>query len=100
MQEALLDCAANISIVPMKLPNGEEFEVVGTIEQIERIAVASQIREISRLRKVFGAGRWLKLKGTATVRFEDGAIQRVELRWYEAHGIGCKKLKIKEYLDY
>lgn len=24
---------------------------------------------------------------------------RVELHWYEAHGIGRKKLKIKEYLD-
>jgi hypothetical protein len=33
------------------------------------------------------------------VRFEDGTIQRVELHWDEAHGIGRKKLKIKEYLD-
>lgn len=83
----------------MKLPTGKEFEVIGTIEQIEPIAVGSRIREIDRLRKVFGAGRWRKLKGIATVRFGDGTIQRVELHWYEAHGIGRKKLKIKEYLD-
>ena len=83
----------------MKLPTGEDFEIIGTIEEIKPIAVGSRIREIARLRKVFGVGRWCKLKGIATVRFEDGTIQRVELHWYEAHGIGRKKLKIKEYLD-
>jgi hypothetical protein len=83
----------------MRLPTGEDFEVIGPIEEIEIIAVSSSIREIARLRKAFGAGRWRKLKGIATVRFGDGTIQRVELHWYEAHGIGRKKLKIKEYLD-
>ena len=83
----------------MKLPTGEDFEITGKIEHIKPIAFGSRIREIARLRKVFGAGRWRKLKGVATVRFEDGTIQRVELHWYEAHGIGRKKLKIKEYLD-
>jgi hypothetical protein len=77
----------------------EDFEVIGTIEEIKTIAAGSRIREIARLRKAFGAGRWRKLKGVATVRFEDGTIHRVELHWYEAHGIGRKKLKIKEYLD-
>ena len=77
----------------------EDFEVIGTIEEIKTIAVGSRIREIARLRKAFGAGGWRKLKGVATVRFEDGTIHRVELHWYEAHGIGRKKLKIKEYLD-
>lgn len=77
----------------------EEFEIVGAIEEIEIIAVGGRIREIARLRQTFGAGRWRKLKGVATVRFEDGTIHRVELHWYEAHGIGRKKLKIKEYLD-
>ena len=85
--------------MPLRLPNSEDFEVIGAIEQIEPIAVGNRIREIARLRKAFGAGRWRKLKGVATVRFEDGTIQRVELHWYEAHGIGRKKLKTKEYLD-
>jgi hypothetical protein len=66
MQEALLDSAVNVSRVPMKLPNGEEFEILGAIERIERIAVGSQIREISRQRKAFGAGRWRKLNGRAS----------------------------------
>ena len=77
----------------------EEFEIVGPIEEVEAIAIGNRIREIARLRKTYGVGRWRKLKGTASVRFEDGTIHRVELHWYEAHGIGRKKLKIKEYLD-
>jgi hypothetical protein len=77
----------------------EDFEVIGSIEEIETIAIGNRIREIARLRKAFGAGRWRKLKGIALVRFEDGTIHRVELHRYEAHGIGRKKLKIKEYLD-
>jgi hypothetical protein len=77
----------------------EDFEIIGRIEEIETIAVGSRIREIGRLRKAFGPGRWRKLKGIANVRLEDGTIHRVELHWYEAHGLGRKKLKIKEYLD-
>jgi hypothetical protein len=77
----------------------EDFEIIGRVEEIETIAVGNRIREIARLRKAFGAGRWRKLKGVATVRFEDGTIHRVELHWYEAHGLGRKKLKIKDYLD-
>ncbi len=49
-------------------------EIIGKIEQIKPIAVGSRIREIARLRKVFGAGRWRKLKGIATVQFEDGTF--------------------------
>jgi len=77
----------------------QEFKLIGDIEEIEIIAVGSAIREIKRLRKVYGRGRWRKLKGKATIQLEDGTIHFVELHWYEAHGIGRKKLKIKAYLD-
>ena len=77
----------------------EDFQIIGKIEEIETIAVGNWIREIARLRKAFGKGRWRKLKGTATVRFEDGTIHRVELHWYEATGIGRHEFKIKRYLD-
>lgn len=77
----------------------EDFEIIGRIEEVETIAAGNRIREIDRLRKAFGAGRWRKLKGVAIVRFDDDTIHRVELHWYEAHGVGRKKLKIKEYLD-
>ncbi len=77
----------------------EDFEIIGRIENIETIAVGNRIREIERLRKAFGVGRWRKLKGVASVRFEDGTISRVELHWYEAHGIGKVRMKIKRYSD-
>ena len=63
------------------------FEIISEITDIESIAVGSSIREIARLRKQFGAGRWRKLKGVATVRLVNGRIRKVELHWYEAHGI-------------
>lgn len=75
------------------------FEIVGGIQNIEIIAVGGQIRDIMRLRNQFGFGRWRKLKGIATVRLEDGSLRDAEVHWYEAHGIGRKKMKIKRFLD-
>ena len=40
-----------------------DFEIVGKISDIETIAVGSSIREIARLRRAYGRGRWRKLKG-------------------------------------
>jgi hypothetical protein len=37
--------------------------------------------------------------GEATVRLPNGKTRRVELHWYEAHGIGRRDFKIKKYLD-
>ena len=68
------------------------FEIIGTIGQAETIAVGGGIRDIMRLRKQFGAGRWRKLKGIAVIRFEDGTERRAELHRYEAHGIGRRKI--------
>jgi hypothetical protein len=75
------------------------FEMVTEITEIQTIVVVSRIREIKRLQKQFGHGRWRKLKGFAHVRIPSGRIRRVELQGYEAHGIGRKKIKIKRYLD-
>jgi hypothetical protein len=74
------------------------FEVIGRITNIETIAVGSSIREIARLRKVYGTGRWRKLKGMALVRLFDDMICEAEVHWYEAHGIGKKEMKIKYIL--
>ena len=77
----------------------EAFDVVGLIEDIETIAVGPSIRELTLLRKQFGRGRWRKLKGKANVRLRNGRIRLAEVHWYEAHGIGKKKMKIKFFLD-
>ena len=75
------------------------FEIIGTIKNIETIAVGRRIREIQNLRKQYGSGRWRKLKGIAYIRLTTGSVRRAELHWYEAHGIGRKKMKIKRFLD-
>jgi hypothetical protein len=75
------------------------FEIVGQITDIEIIAVGSGIRVLPMLRKQYGSGRWRKLKGIATVRLADGTMRLAEVHWFEAHGIGKRKIRIKYFLD-
>jgi hypothetical protein len=72
------------------------FEIISNISDIETFVIDKSIREISRLRKSYGPGRWRKMKGKATIRLPDGMICEAELHWYEAHGIGRKDIKIKK----
>lgn len=76
-----------------------EFTVLGGITDVETFATGREIRELKRLRRQYGPGRWRKRKGIANVRLADGAVRRAELHWYEATGIGRKEVKIKRYLD-
>ena len=75
------------------------FEIIGPITHIEKIAVGHGIRILPLLRKQYGHGTWRKLKGIANVKLRDGTIRRSEVHWFEAHGIGKKKMRIKRYLD-
>jgi hypothetical protein len=75
------------------------FEIVGDIDNVETIAVGGRIRDIMRLRKQFGSGRWRKLKGIAAVRLANGRTRMAEVHWYEAHGIGKRKMKIKRFIE-
>ena len=75
-----------------------EFTLAGPIERVENIAVNHRIRERRRLVEKYGEGRWFKRKGIATVELADGSIERAEVHWYEANGIGIKDIKIKRYL--
>jgi hypothetical protein len=75
------------------------FEVIGDITEVETVAVGKSIRDLRRLQRQYGKGRWRKLKGVAQVRLRSGRIRLAELHWYEAHGIGRKELKRKRYLD-
>lgn len=76
-----------------------QIEIVGKIDAIEVIATGGRIKDIMRLRKQYGPGRWRKLKGIAEIRLENGKLRRAELHWYEAHGIGKRKMKIKRFLE-
>jgi hypothetical protein len=75
------------------------FEVIGEVADVETFAVGKTIRELPRLRRVYGPGRWRKRKGVAQVRLADGNVCQAEVHWYEAHGIGRKEMKIKRFLD-
>ena len=75
------------------------FRIIGKIENEETFATGGGIREVERLRRIYGRGRWRKRKGIATVKFEDGSTRQVELHWYEATGIGRREYKIKRLLD-
>ena len=75
------------------------FRILGEITDVETIATRSGIRELARLRRRYGGGRWRKRKGTAQVELAGGVVRVAELHWYEATGIGQHEFKIKRYLD-
>jgi hypothetical protein len=75
------------------------FEIITEITEIQIIAVGSNIRDVIRLRKFYGKGRWRKLKGVAKIRSATGQIRLAELHWYEAPGIGKREIKRKRFLD-
>lgn len=76
-----------------------DFKILGSISDVETIAVGRGIRELRRLQRIYGPGRWRKRKGVARVELRNGSIRLAELHWYEAHGIGTREFKIKAYLD-
>lgn len=77
----------------------ESFSIISDITNEEVIAIGNSIRDLPRLRKNYGDGRWRKMKGIATIQLRNGRIRKAEIHWYEAHGIGKKEFKRKGYLD-
>jgi hypothetical protein len=75
------------------------FKLRGPITRIRVIAVGGSIRDLRKLRKLHGRGRWRKLKGEALVELLDGTVWNAELHWYEAHGIGRRGMKVKKLLS-
>jgi hypothetical protein len=74
------------------------FKIVGEISHVETFAAGSSIRELARLRKLYGRGRWRKRKGITRVRLDDGSVHLAEVHWYEASGVGTYEFKIKRFL--
>lgn len=73
--------------------------IISPVENIERIARRFSIKELESLRKNFGGENWRKLKGNAHIELYNGEIRFAELHWYECHGIGKRKMKVKRLLD-
>ena len=75
------------------------LEILGRIANPQAIARGTAIRELRRILRVYGPGRWRKMKGIARVRLPDGSVSLAEVHWYQAHGIGRREFKIKQLLD-
>ena len=73
--------------------------ILGDITDLEVVATGRRIKDLPRLRRLYGQGRWRKMKGIARIRLHNGDIRLAELHWYEAHGIGKKEVKRKRYVD-
>lgn len=75
------------------------FRLRGPITDIEVIAIGRKIRSLNLLLRLYGRGRWRKLKGRALVELPDSSVIWAELHWYEAHGIGRVDLRVKRLLE-
>ena len=75
------------------------FQILGEVTHVETFATGSGIREIARLRRLYGKGRWRKRKGIARIRLDDGSLHLAEIHWYEATGIGKREFKIKRLIE-
>ena len=99
--DKLLRCRLQFAADARRYAAGQswmKFKITGNIKNEETFASGSGIREISRLRRVYGKGRWRKRKWIADIEFENGTQKQVELHWYEATGIGRREYKIKRIL--
>ncbi len=76
-----------------------DFQLVGDLTDVQIIAVNLSIRERDSLRERYGGRRWRKLKGVTLVRLVNGNVRKAEVHWYEAHGVGRRRMKIKRFLD-
>ncbi len=75
-----------------------KFKIIGSIHNQQIIATGKKIREFQRLKKIYGIGKWRKMKGIAKIELNDHSILSAEIHWYEAHGMGKKEYKIKKFL--
>jgi len=57
------------------------FELLGPLEDVETIAVGPRIRELGRLKRRYGDGRWRKMKGKAIIRHANGRMGLAEVHW-------------------
>jgi hypothetical protein len=75
------------------------FEILSDITEIETIAVGRSVHIRRYLERVYGKGRWRKMKGLATIELKNGIVCEAEIHWFEAHGIGRKDFKIKQVIS-
>jgi hypothetical protein len=75
------------------------FTIISEIRGVETIASGKGVQIRKHLERLYGLGRWRKMKGYATVELQDRTICEAEVHWFEAHGIGRKDFKIKRRMQ-
>ena len=75
-----------------------DFEILSEIRNVDAIAAGRGVDIRRHLERIYGKGRWRKMKGSAMVRLSDGTVCEAEIHWFEAHGIGRKDFKIKRII--
>lgn len=76
-----------------------KFQILTAITKVETIASRRGVEIRRYLERVYGKGRWRKMKDKAIVQLEDGIIRGAEIHWYEALGIGRKDFKVKRFYN-
>lgn len=77
-----------------------DFVIITAVADVQVIARRTSVRQRAALNRRYGHGRWRKMKGRALVEVAStGRRREAELHWYEAHGIGAREHKIKQFLD-
>jgi hypothetical protein len=72
-----------------------QITIVGPIRDPVTFARGVGIRDLARLKRDYGPGKWRKRKGIATVLYPGGHVTEAEIHWYEANGIGKREIKVK-----
>jgi len=57
----------------------DNFQIIGSLEDVQIIAIKHSIRDLKFLERMYGQGRWRKLKGIAKVQLENGRIRLAEI---------------------
>ncbi len=74
----------------------QSFELLGPLKNIKVIAIGRRINQLDEIVNEYGPGRWRKLKGIALIELR-GEVGYAELHWYEAHGIGKRRMRPKRF---
>ncbi len=73
--------------------------ILSGIEHVQTIASGSGVDHLSRMKALYGGQRWRKMKGQARVESASGRVGWAEIHWYECHGAGKRRIKVKRWLE-
>ena len=76
-----------------------DFELVGDLTNVQTIAVNLWMPSTTGSRADMVVSGGADFKGVGYVRLVNGHVRLAEVHWYEAHGVGRRKMKIKQFFD-